>query len=112
MHTHLRNLILNHLLRLLQFVLSLLRDPLNLSLRDPRVLLGLGPDLFPARRPTHIPVVVPSVALRRLGAEVDEVAGEEEVVLGGYGEGVPHEDCGVAEEGDCEFSGDAVGERG
>lgn len=55
-----------------------------------------------------LPVVVPSVPLCQLCVEVDEVACEEEVVLGRYGHGIAHE-CGrVDSQGGCELTGDAV----
>lgn len=38
-----------------------------------------------------------SVALGVLCGEVDQMAAEEEVVLGGDGEGVAHEDSAVAD---------------
>ena len=44
-----------------------------------------------------VPVDVP-VALHGLRAEVHGVAGEEEVVLGRHGQGVPHERAGVHNE--------------
>lgn len=44
-------------------------------------------------------VLQPSIRLRELRALVDEMAGEEEVVLGGDGEGVAHEGRGVHTQG-------------
>jgi hypothetical protein len=43
-----------------------------------------------------LPIVQISVSLRELGGEIDDVAAEEEIVFGRDGEGVAHEDAGVA----------------
>lgn len=42
-----------------------------------------------------LPVTVPPVSLRELRVEVDEMACEEEVVLGLDGQGVAHKSCRV-----------------
>jgi hypothetical protein len=53
-----------------------------------------------------LPVVQVPVSLSHLSGAVDEMAGEEEVVLGRDSEGVTHEGCGV----DCERSGHLSGD--
>lgn len=55
-----------------------------------------------------MPILYVAVPLCDLRCEVDGVAGEEEVVLGCDGEGVSHEDGGVAGQGQSHFAGDAV----
>ena len=57
-------------------------------------------------RESLLPVIIPAVSLRQLGVEVDEVAGEEEVVLGRHGQGVAHEGARVDCEGGRECAGD------
>lgn len=54
-----------------------------------------------------LPVVQVAVALGHLGAEVEGVAGEEEVVLGLDGEGVAHEGGGVDGQGTGHLARDA-----
>lgn len=43
-----------------------------------------------------LPVIKIAISLCELCGEIDDVAAEEEVVFGCYGEGVAHEDAGVA----------------
>lgn len=54
-----------------------------------------------------VPVKV-AVSLRQLRALIDEVAGEEEIVLGRHGEGVAHEGRGVNAEGEGHGAGNAI----
>lgn len=54
-----------------------------------------------------LPVVHISITLRDLSGEVDDVAAEEEVVLGRDGEGVAGESGGVDNQGAGHFGGDA-----
>lgn len=53
-----------------------------------------------------LPVAQVPVSLSHLSGAVDEMAGEEEIVLGRDSEGVTHEGCGV----DCERSGHLSGD--
>ena len=55
-----------------------------------------------------LPVVEITESLGSLGAEVGQVACEEEVVLGGDSEGVAHEGGSVDNEGTGHGAGDAV----
>ena len=55
-----------------------------------------------------LPVVQVAVSLSKLGGEVDGVAGEQEVVLGGDGESVAHESCRVNDESTGHLAGDTV----
>jgi hypothetical protein len=56
-----------------------------------------------------LPIVIPPIALGQLCVEVDEVAGKEEVVLRGDGEGIAHEGGRVDCQSSCEGSRDAIG---
>jgi hypothetical protein len=79
-----------------------LLDPrTDLPLRRPRTQLRLLRQL-PASK---FPVVQEPVSLCDLGGAVDEVAAEEEVVLGLDGERVPHEDGAVEGEGQGHWAG-------
>lgn len=55
-----------------------------------------------------LPVVQVAVSLSQLGGEVDGVAGEQEVVLGGDGKGVAHESSRVDNESTGHLAGDTV----
>lgn len=59
-------------------------------------------------RGNALPVVEEPVSLGSLGTEVGQVAGEEEVVLGGDGEGVAHESGGVDDQGAGHGAGDTA----
>lgn len=85
---------------------ALLRSS-NSTLLSSGILLGLGLG-FPS---APLVVLHPSVALGELCALVDEVAEEEEVVLGGDGKGVAHESCGVDAKGAGHGTGDPVPEK-
>lgn len=100
---------LNPLLRLPRQILNLINNPHGLLLQLAPLHLGRARQSCLA--PAKIPELRPPVALRDLGGEVDGVAGEEKVVLGGHGEGVAHEDGGVGGEGEGHAAGDAVGVR-
>lgn len=55
-----------------------------------------------------LPVVKVAVSLSTLGGEVNGVTSEEEVVLGGDGEGIAHEGTRVDNKGAGHLAGDAV----
>lgn len=108
--------------------ISLLLKNLLRRLLDRRCgVLGLGLEgLFPATeaviksascfpraidismRVNVLPVAQVTVALRSLCGEVDQVAAKEEVVLRADGQGVAHEDGGVAGQGSSHGTGNAV----
>jgi hypothetical protein len=103
-------------------LLNLLHNTLSLTLHIGRHRLRLLPDLFrfslnvsrQARRSQlfllapHIPVLIPSPALRELRREVYHVAPEEEVVLRGDSQCVPHKCRTVDRERRGEFARDAA----
>lgn len=56
-----------------------------------------------------LPVVEITVSLGSLGTEVGQVAGEQEVVLGGDGKRVAHEGSGVDDQSTGHGTGDTAG---
>ena len=88
-----RTLLAHHLLGLLH------------GLGDSALCLLGSERLLPSAK---VPVLQVSVSLGELRRAVDEVAAEEEVVLGRHGEGVAHEDGRVDGQSTRHLSGDTV----
>jgi len=82
------------------------RSRLSAGLGGLLALVGLLGELgFPA---TPVPVGEVAVSLGSLGAEVGQVAGEEQVVRGSDGEGVAHECSSVDGQSGGHRAGDTV----